>query len=143
MVKYLPDPLAETFAALANPTRRVIVERLTQGETPVSALAEPHDLTLPAILKHLAVLERAGLIARQKRGRVSWCRLNPTPLRDAAMWLAHYQPFWESQFAALTAYLEERPPAGVEKDEPDADPDDDYDPAHGGGTARDGLPSLD
>lgn len=106
MVNYSPDPLADTFAALADPTRRAIVAQLTRGEATVSALAAPHALTLPAILKHLAVLERAGLVTRQKRGRVSWCHLDPAPLRDATAWLAHYQPFWEGQFAALTTYLE-------------------------------------
>ena len=107
MVNLLPDPLARTFAALADPTRRAILERLAGGEVAVSALAAPFALSLPAIMKHLAVLEGAGLISREKRGRTVWCRLTPEPLREATAWLAHYQPFWEGQFAALAAYLEE------------------------------------
>lgn len=107
MVNLSPDPLARTFAALADPTRRAIVARLAQGEAAINELAAPFALSLPAVTKHLAVLERAGLLTRQKRGRVTWCRLNPTPMRDAAGWLAHYQHFWEGEFAALAAYLEE------------------------------------
>ncbi len=109
MVKYLSDPLAPIFAALADPTRRAILDRLTTGEASVSTLANHTNHSLPAITKHLLVLERAGLLTRQKRGRVSWCRLEPAPLREATAWLTHYQQFWDNQLTALAEYLEEQP----------------------------------
>ena len=102
--------LARTFAALADPTRRAMVARLARGEAAINELAAPFALSLPAVTKHLAVLERAGLLTRQKRGRVTWCRLDAAPMRDAAGWLAHYQAFWEGQFDALATYLEEERP---------------------------------
>ena len=102
-------PLDRTFAALADPTRRAILSRLAQGETSVSRLADPFDISLPAMLKHLRALENAGLIARAKAGRVSSCRLIAGPLMDAAEWIAHYRRFWERQLDALARHLAELP----------------------------------
>lgn len=107
MVNYLANSLDATFAALADPTRRAILARLARGEASVTELAEPFDMSLPAISKHLTVLERAGLLAREKEGRVRRCRLIAKPLRDAARWIAFYQQFWEEQFDALAGYLQE------------------------------------
>jgi len=109
MVNYISPPLDRTFSALADPTRRAILERLAQGEAAVSRLAEPFDISLPATLKHLGVLEKAGLIARTKEGRVSRCRLVGDPLKDAAEWIAHYRRFWERQLDALAEHLAETP----------------------------------
>jgi DNA-binding transcriptional ArsR family regulator len=96
-----------TFAALADPTRRAILARLAWGEASVTELAEPFKMSMPAITKHLNVLERAGLLVRQRDGRVRRCRLVAAPLKDAAEWIARYQRFWEEQFAALADYLAE------------------------------------
>jgi DNA-binding transcriptional ArsR family regulator len=109
MVKYHLSSLDTTFAALADPTRRAILARLTYGEASVTELAEPFKISLPAISKHLRVLERAGLLAREKEGRVHRCRLVAEPLKDAAQWIAHYQEFWEEQFEALAKYLDDTP----------------------------------
>ena len=106
MVKYRRS-LDVTFAALADPTRRAILARLARGESSVTALAAPHRISLPAISKHLTVLERAGLLARRREGRVHHCRLVGGSMRDAAAWLARYHKFWERQFDALARYLEE------------------------------------
>ena len=105
MVKYALPSLDKVFAALANPTRRALLERLAQGETSVSDLATPFAMSLPAISKHLRVLEQAGLIARTKDGRVHRLRLMAQPLRDAAAWMAYYQQFWDTRLAALDHYL--------------------------------------
>ncbi len=107
MVNYHSPALDATFAALADPTRRAILARLARGESSVSELAEPFPVSLPAISKHLQVLERAGLIAREKDGRVRRCRLLPEPMKDAAKWIEQYRQFWEQQFDALARYLEE------------------------------------
>lgn len=107
MVNYSSANLDATFAALADPTRRAILARLAQGDASVSELAEPFAMSLPAISKHLTVLERAGLLIRQKEGRVRRCHLIARPLRDAAVWIAFYQQFWEEQFDALADYLNE------------------------------------
>jgi DNA-binding transcriptional ArsR family regulator len=109
MVNYSPAPLDRTFSALADPTRRAILARLSQGEASVSQLAEPFDISLPATLKHLGVLEKAGLIARTKEGRVSRCRLVADPLHDAADWIARYRRFWERQLDALAQHLAATP----------------------------------
>ena len=109
MVNLSPPPLDRTFSALADPTRRAILVRLAQGEASVSQLAEPFDISLPATLKHLGVLERAGLIARTKEGRVSRCRLVADPLKDAAEWITHYRRFWERQLDALARHLAKTP----------------------------------
>jgi DNA-binding transcriptional ArsR family regulator len=103
MVKH--QQLDRTFGALADPTRRAILERLASGEASVLELARPHRMSLPAVSKHLRVLEGAGLIARRKDGRVRRCRLRARPMRDAAAWIEHYRRFWEQQFDALAGYL--------------------------------------
>lgn len=102
-----PDTLSLTFAALADPTRRAILARLSEGETSVTELAEPFDMSLPAISKHLKVLERAGLIARGRDAQWRPCRLEASPLKDAADWIGHYRRFWEESFDRLDAYLRE------------------------------------
>src|SRR5262245_54821258 len=103
-----PDRLSSTFAALADPTRRAILARLALGEASVTELAEPFDMSLPGISKHLKVLERAGLIARGREAQWRPCRLDAAPMRHAADWLAHYRRFWEASFDRLEDYLQER-----------------------------------
>lgn len=107
MVKYSPNHLDHTFAALSDPTRRAILARLARGEASVTELAEPFNISLPAISKHLRVLERAGLVKRTKCGRVHRLGLVPEPLRDAAAWIAFYQHFWAGQLDALAGYLDD------------------------------------
>jgi DNA-binding transcriptional ArsR family regulator len=99
------DRLSTTFAALADPTRRAILARLTLGERSVSELAEPFDMSLPAVSKHLKVLERAGLIARGREAQWRPCRLEATPLQDIDAWLERYRLFWEQSFDRLDQYL--------------------------------------
>jgi DNA-binding transcriptional ArsR family regulator len=100
--------LDQTFAALADPTRRAILMRLERKERlAVSDLARPLAMSLPAVMKHLQVLDRAGLIAREKAGRTVRCSLKPKPLRDAKEWLERYEAFWQDRLAALAEYLEE------------------------------------
>jgi DNA-binding transcriptional ArsR family regulator len=101
------DHLSETFSALADPTRRAILARLALGETSVSELAEPFDMSLPAVSKHLKVLERAGLIARGREAQWRPCRLEPTPLKEIDDWIEHYRKFWEQSFDRLDQYLRE------------------------------------
>jgi DNA-binding transcriptional ArsR family regulator len=98
--------LDEIFGALADPTRRAIVARLTEGPCSVSELAAPFPISAPAITKHLAVLERAGMIARWKTGRVNYCRLAADPLRRAGAWIEQHRAFWERQLDALEDYLD-------------------------------------
>ncbi|HEX5216416.1 MAG TPA: metalloregulator ArsR/SmtB family transcription factor [Vicinamibacterales bacterium] len=105
MVQYLPAALDDTFAALADATRRAILADLARGEQSVTALAEPHAMTLPAIAKHLRVLVDAGLVETSKTGRIRRCRLQPAPLRDAAEWIAFYRRFWDQQLAGLEVLL--------------------------------------
>ena len=93
------------FAALADPTRREILEHLRSGEASVSAIAEPFAMSLPAVAKHLRVLERAGLVRHSKAGRVRTCRLAAAPLERAEAWLAPYRTFWERRLDALDAHL--------------------------------------
>jgi DNA-binding transcriptional ArsR family regulator len=103
-----PSTLDSTFSALADPTRRAILERLASGgEVSVTELAEPFEMTLPAVTKHLKVLERAGLIARGRRAQSRPCRLRAAPLREAAGWVAQYRRFWEQSFDRLDGYLQE------------------------------------
>jgi len=106
MVKHDAD-LDATFAALADGTRRAILARLTSGEASVTELAKPFDMTLPAISKHLKVLERAGLIARGRDAQWRPCRLDAGPLKDVADWVDHYRKFWEESFDRLDEYLRE------------------------------------
>jgi DNA-binding transcriptional ArsR family regulator len=104
VVKYQRS-LDTTFAALADPTRRAILATLTQGQASVSDLAKPYRMSLPAVMKHLHVLEQAGLVSQEKTGRVRRCRLAGESLRRAADWLARYRVFWETQLASLDRYL--------------------------------------
>jgi DNA-binding transcriptional ArsR family regulator len=101
------DQLSTTFAALADPTRRAILARLTSGEASVTELAEPFNMSMPAISKHLKVLERAGLIARSRAAQWRPCRLEAAPLKDIADWVADYRQFWEASFDRLDDYLRE------------------------------------
>jgi DNA-binding transcriptional ArsR family regulator len=106
MVNYPPKTLDHVFSALADPTRRAILERLAKdGEVMVTALAEPFDISLPAVSKHLRVLERAGLLAQEKEGRVRRCQLVVEPLQAADDWIGHYRRFWEANLDALADYL--------------------------------------
>jgi DNA-binding transcriptional ArsR family regulator len=101
------DSLSATFAALADPTRRAILARLSGGELSVTKLAEPFDISLPAVTKHLKVLERAGLITRGRAAQWRPCRLAATPLKDVADWIEDYRAFWEQSFDRLDAYLQQ------------------------------------
>ena len=101
------DRLDETFAALANSTRRAILSRLAEGEANVNELAEPFDMTLPAISKHLKVLERAGLVVRGQRAQYRPCSLDPTPLEEVSTWTEQYRPIWEARFDRMDDYLTE------------------------------------
>ncbi len=96
------------FSALSDPTRRGMLERLAQGETNVSTLAAPHDMSQPAVSKHLRVLERAGLIQRTRQGREHRIRVDPRPIDEASTWIGRYARFWRRQFDAVDAYLKAR-----------------------------------
>lgn len=100
-----PDPLSAKFAALADPTRRAILARLALGETSVSELAEPFDMSMPAVSKHLKVLERAGLVARGREAQWRPCRIEPGALKEVDGWLEQYRRLWEERFDRLDAYL--------------------------------------
>jgi DNA-binding transcriptional ArsR family regulator len=102
-----PDRLSSTFAALADPTRRAILARLASGQTSVTDLAKPFDISLPAVSKHLKVLEGAGLIARSRDAQWRPCRLQANPLRDIADWVEYYRRHWEESFEKLDRYLKE------------------------------------
>ena len=102
-----PDPLSAKFAALADPTRRAILARLALGETSVNQLAEPFAITLPAISRHLKVLERAGLIARSRAAQWRPCRIEPAALKEVDQWLEHYRTFWDARLDRLETYLQE------------------------------------
>jgi len=102
-----PDHLSSTFAALADPTRRAILARLVSGAASVTDLARPFEMSLPAISKHLKVLERAGLIARGRQAQWRPCRLKAAPLKDVADWVEHYRRFWTESFDRLDEYLRE------------------------------------
>lgn len=103
----MTDHLSATFAALADPTRRAILARLASGEASVTELAEPFSMSMPAISKHLKVLERAGLIARGREAQWRPCRIQPQPLKDISEWVEHYRIIWEQRFDRLDAYLRE------------------------------------
>jgi DNA-binding transcriptional ArsR family regulator len=108
MIQSIPaDPLSATFGALADPTRRAILARLASGEASVTQLAQPFEMSMPAISKHLKVLERAGLIARGREAQWRPCRLEAAPLKDAADWVEEYRRFWEQSFDRLDDYLRE------------------------------------
>jgi DNA-binding transcriptional ArsR family regulator len=101
------DPLSQTFAALSDPTRRAILARLCTGEATVTELAEPFEMSLPAVSKHLKVLERAGLVARGREAQWRPCRLEAGPLKDATDWLERYRQFWEQSLDRLENYLKQ------------------------------------
>jgi DNA-binding transcriptional ArsR family regulator len=105
MVKYSSESLDATFAALADPTRRSITARLSQGPASVSELAAPFAVSLPAVTKHLSVLEHAGLIEHWKEGRTRYCRLNTEPLERAEAWVAQHRIFWQERFQGLHDHL--------------------------------------
>ena len=114
MVKYapkgshaVPKSLSLTFAALADPTRRAILSRLAAGETSVTELAKPFEMTLPAISKHVKVLQRAGLVSQGREAQWRPCRLEAAPMKDAAAWIEHYRRYWEQSFDQLDDYLRE------------------------------------
>jgi DNA-binding transcriptional ArsR family regulator len=101
------DELSATFAALADPTRRAILARLVSGERSVTELAEPFDMSLPAVSKHLQVLERAGLITRRRDAQWRHCRIEARPLKEVADWTERYRDLWEARFDRLDAYLQQ------------------------------------
>jgi DNA-binding transcriptional ArsR family regulator len=101
------DHLSQTLSALADPTRRAILARLSLGETSVTELAEPFDMSLPAVSKHLKVLERAGLISRGREAQWRPCKLEAAPLREVADWLEHYRRHWEQRLDRLGDYLQQ------------------------------------
>jgi DNA-binding transcriptional ArsR family regulator len=107
MVKCSPRLLNRTFAALADPTRRRILEHLAQGDRCVTDLARPYSMSLPAVSKHLRVLEYAGLIRRRRRGRVHSLKLEARPMRQALAWIEEYRKFWEESFDRLDQYLKQ------------------------------------
>src|SRR5579862_9019267 len=109
MVKYSTN-LDATFSALSDPTRRTILLTLQRGDASVTELARPHDISMPAILKHLNVLEQAGLIEQKKTGRVRMCRLTVAPMQQASDWLSLYRVFWENQLDNLAKFLERTDP---------------------------------
>jgi DNA-binding transcriptional ArsR family regulator len=109
MVKYSAS-LDATFAALSDPTRRTILTNLQRGNASVTELARPHSISMPAILKHLNVLEQAGLIEQKKTGRVRMCRLTVAPMQQAVDWLSLYRLFWENQLDNLGKFLEQTDP---------------------------------
>lgn len=106
MVKHSSSTLNRTFAALADPTRRRILAHLARGDRCVTHLARPHAMSLPAVSKHLRVLEKAGLLRRRRYGRVHEMQLDAKPLREAAQWVEEYRKFWERSLDRLAAYLE-------------------------------------
>jgi DNA-binding transcriptional ArsR family regulator len=105
-VNYI-DPLSELFAALADPTRRSILERLSDGDQSVNELAEPYDMSLPAISKHLKILEKVGLISKYKNAQRRECHLEAERLKEATAWLNDYRQFWENNFTNLDDYLQQ------------------------------------
>ncbi len=101
------DQLSTTFAALAHPTRRAILAKLARGQCSVTELADPFDMSLPAVSKHLRVLERAGLIARGREAQWRPCRIAPAPLKEVAVWADDFRALWEQRFDRLEHYLQE------------------------------------
>lgn len=110
MVNSRTRPLDEVFFALSDPTRRAMLASLARGDLTVSELAEPFDLSAPAISKHLRVLKRAGLLAQERRGRSRSCRFVGEPLREAAQWIEHYRIFWENRLDSLANFFEQTEP---------------------------------
>ncbi len=108
MVQYSEAVLDRVFSALADPTRRGVLEALGRGSLAVSELAQPHDMSLPGFMKHLQVLENAGLIARSKEGRVVSCELSAAPMKAAAGWMSRYERFWSDKLDSLARYLDQQ-----------------------------------
>jgi DNA-binding transcriptional ArsR family regulator len=98
---------ADVFVAIADPTRRALLDRLRQGEQPVKELAEPFEMSLPAISQHLQVLSEVGLVSQRRAGRQRFYRVNPEPLKQVYDWIAHYEKFWQEKLDALGHYLED------------------------------------
>jgi DNA-binding transcriptional ArsR family regulator len=115
MVKY-SAALDSTFGALADPTRRAILASLMLGEASMSDLAGPHHMSLPAVMKHVRVLQQAGLVSQKKIGRRRFCQLAPAPLKAAEDWIAQYRRFWEGAFGSLERFLSQDPPPENQKD---------------------------
>jgi len=105
MMRSENDPLSQTFAALANSTRRAILARLAQGEATVNELAEPFDMSLPAISKHIKVLERAGLIVQGQKAQYRPCTIDATPLKEISTWTEQYRHIWEARFDQMDDYI--------------------------------------
>lgn len=118
MVKYSPQLLDRTFSALADPTRRSILEHLALGDCCVTDLAKPHRMSLPAVSKHLKVLEGAGLVSRQKEGRVHSLKLEAAPMKQAQEWIGEYRRFWEAGFDRLEDYLKQLQSTENQNDNP-------------------------
>ena len=116
-----PDPLSATFAALADPTRRAMLARLSTGEATVSELAEPFAMSLPAISRHLKVLQQAGLVAQGRKAQWRPCRLQPEPLKEVADWIERYRRYWDESLDRLEAFLREIQAGGPPA--PDTKPD--------------------
>ena len=109
MVNFSSSAIDQTFAALANPVRRDILARLARGVASVKELARPFRMSLPGMLKHIGILEAAGLVQTHKKGRTKYCRLNPAPMLEAAEWLTFYQQYWTGRLDELENFLEEPP----------------------------------
>ena len=105
MVNHSAPHLDSVFSALADPTRRAILAQLSEGEVAISALKTPHRMSLPGVMKHLGVLENAGLLRREKTGRVVHCRLAAQPLKEASSWIDEYRRFWDERLDSLANYL--------------------------------------
>lgn len=104
---YYSVALNNIFSALSDSTRRAIISKLAEGEVSIMEIASPFDMSLPAVSKHIRVLEQAGLVLRRKQGRVHYCRLNAEPLQEAAKWLVFYQQFWDAKLDSLANFLED------------------------------------
>ena len=114
--------LDATFAALADPTRRAILASLMLGEASMSDLAGPHRMSLPAVMKHVRVLQKAGLVSQKKIGRTRFCQLAPAPLKQAEHWIAQYRRFWEGAFDSLERFLSQDPPSRNEENKQKENP---------------------
>jgi DNA-binding transcriptional ArsR family regulator len=118
----MTDPLTTTFAALADPTRRAILARLASGEATVNQLAEPFDISLPAVSRHLKVLEGAGLISRTREAQARPCKLEPEALKRAYSWIDHYRRFWDESFDRMADYLAQLQAEEAAASQPDIKP---------------------
>jgi len=118
MVKHSAQLLDRTFSALADPTRRSLLEHLALGDCCVTDLARPHRMSLPAVSKHLKVLEGAGLVSRQKQGRVHSLKLEAAPMKQAQQWIEEYRRFWEASFDRLEDYLKQLQPKETKHEDP-------------------------